>query len=224
MADFEIIEKQGLKMIKATIRNETIRSESGAMHYMKGHVEIESKMPGAGGLLKSMVTKENVFRPIYTGTGEVYFGPPIFGEYTVLELGGEAWVLDRGAYVCSDVTIEVGAFRNKAISGLVGGEGFFQTKVEGAGKVVVQSPGPMEAVDLTNERLTVDGSFAIARQAHLDYRVRKATKGVLGSMTSGEGLVNVIEGTGRVFIAPVPNVYQNLADHMGTLSASRPSK
>jgi uncharacterized protein (AIM24 family) len=35
--------------------------------------------------------------------------------------------------------------------------------------------------------------------------VQKATKGLISSLRSGEGLVNIIEGTGTVFISPIPN-------------------
>ncbi|MBN1516504.1 AIM24 family protein [Candidatus Sumerlaeota bacterium] len=212
MAKFEVVEQQGLKMIKASIMNETIRAESGALHYMLGNIELEVQMPSAKGFLKSMVTQENVFKPTYKGTGEIFFGPPIFGEYHMLQLNGDAWILDKGAYVCSDGTVEIGAHRNKAIAGLLGGEGFFQTKAEGTGTCVIQAWGPIQTIDLQNQRLTVDGSFAVARQASLNFSVKRATKGLLGSAASGEGLVNVIEGTGRVYIAPVPNIYNNLVN------------
>ncbi len=214
MATFEIIEKQGLKMVKATIDNETIRAEAGALHYMKGLIQLESKTPSAKGFLKSMVTQESIFRPTYTGTGEIFFGPPTFGEYTMLDLANEAWVLDKGAYVCSDIAIDVGVYTNKAISGLLSGEGFFQTKVEGSGRLVIHSDGPLEAIDLQSERLAVDGKFAVARHANLNFSVQKAAKGLLGSMTSGEGLLNIIEGTGRVLLSPVPNLYANLLNEM----------
>jgi uncharacterized protein (AIM24 family) len=210
MATFEIIETQGLKMVKANIANETIRAEAGALHYMRGMINLESKTPSAKGFLKSMVTQESIFRPTYTGTGEIYFGPPIFGEYSFLDLENEGWILDKGACVCSDVGIEVGVFANTAITGLVSGEGFFQTQVKGTGRVVIQSPGPLETIELDSERLAVDGSFAVARQSHLDLKVQRAAKGILGSMTSGEGLLNIIEGTGRVLLSPVPNLYVNL--------------
>lgn len=214
MATFEIVEQQGLKMVKATIDNETIRAEAGALHYMRGLIQLETKAPSAKGFLKSIVTQESIFRPTYTGTGEIFFGPPTFGEYTTLELNDEAWVLDKGAYVCSDIAIEVGVFTNKAISGLISGEGFFQTKVEGCGRVIIHSPGPLETIELNNERLSVDGKFAVARQAHLNFSVQKATKGILGSIASGEGLLNVIDGSGRVLLAPVPNLYMNLINEM----------
>jgi uncharacterized protein (AIM24 family) len=216
MSTFEIIAQQGLKMIKATINNETIRAESGALHYMQGRIELKTPMPSAGGILKSMVTAETIVRPTYTGTGTIFFGPPIFGEHMILELNNEAWVLDRGAYVCSDNSVEVGAFRNKAMSALMSGEGWFQTKVEGKGKVVLQAQGPVQAIDLRDDKLVVDGSFAVARQAQLDFSVQRATKGLLGSAASGEGLVNVIQGTGRVYIAPIPNAHVALGHQIAS--------
>lgn len=214
MASFEIIERQGLKMIKAVIKNETIRAEAGAMHYMRGQVELESKMPSAGSFLKSMVTQETIFKPTYSGVGEIYFGPPIFGEYTILNLQNEEWILDKSAYVCSDNTVEVGSFRNKAVAGFMSGEGFFQTRASGTGKLVIQSQGPLEIIDLVNDKLVVDGNFAVAREARLQFSVKRASKSILGSMTSGEGLVNVIEGTGRVYLAPVANVNVNLVHYI----------
>ncbi|MFK7990142.1 MAG: AIM24 family protein [Sandaracinaceae bacterium] len=210
MPHFEIVEHEGQKLIKATIQNETIRAESGALHYMFGQIEMTSKAPSAGGFLKSMVSGENVFKPTYTGTGEIHFGPPIFGEYLVMQLNNEEWILDQGAYVCSDMGIEVDVFRNKALTGLVGGEGLFQTKVRGTGTLVLIAPGKIQTYTLQGHKLAVDGNYAIARSASLDYSVQRASKSLVGSFTSGEGLLNVFQGTGTVLLAPVPNLYQNL--------------
>ncbi|WP_066425438.1 AIM24 family protein [Anabaena sp. 4-3] len=203
MANFEIIEKESLRLVKITLQNETVRTESGAMYYIRGNITMQSQAPSAGGFLKSLATGENIFRPTYTGTGELYLEPSLSG-YHILELDGDEWILDSGAYWASDGTIEVGIERNKFISGLIGGEGLFQTKVKGRGKVVMVAQGPVEVIHLRNERLVVDGNFAIARTPSLNYRVEKATKSLLGSMTSGEFLVNTFEGTGTVLITPVP--------------------
>ena len=127
-----------------------------------------------------------------------------------MELTEAVWILDKGAFVCSEDTVEVGAFRNKAMSAMFSGEGMFQTKVEGVGKVVIQADGPIEKIDLNNDRLTVDGSFAVAREACLDFSLQKAAKSLLASAGSGEGIVSVIEGTGTVYLAPIPNVYASL--------------
>jgi uncharacterized protein (AIM24 family) len=210
-------------MIKAVIQNETIRAEAGALHYMRGQIEMESKAPSAGGILKGMVSGETVFKPTYTGTGEIYFGPPIFGEYIILELNNQEWILDRGAYVCSDIGVEVDVYRNKAASALLGGEGLFQTLVRGTGKVVIQSPGKAEWIQLNGEKLSVDGSFAIARSSTLSFAVQRASKSLIGSMTSGEGLLNTFQGQGYVLLAPVPNLYQNLINQARYIPAQQPT-
>ena len=203
MADIEIVDNEGMKMVKVNLSGDSIRSESGALHYMQGDIEMQTKAPSVGGFLKSMVSGEDIFRPTYKGMGEVYFGPPTLGEYHILEVEGEM-ILDQGAYICSDIDIEIGIFRNKGMSMLAGGEGIFQTSVKGKGNVVVYSQGPLQVIHLENDTLTVDGSFAVARDASLQFTTQLLGKG-LSKIAGGEGFVNIIRGTGRVYLAPVPN-------------------
>ncbi len=60
----------------------------------------------------------------------------------------------------------------------------------------------MEIV-LQEDVLKVDGNFAIAWSNSLDFTVERSGKSLIGSAASGEGLVNVYRGTGRVLLAPV---------------------
>jgi uncharacterized protein (TIGR00266 family) len=201
MAKFEVIDREGMRLVKITMQNETVRAEAGAMYYMRGQIQMESKGTGGlGGLIKSAVTGEALFRPTYTGTGELYLEPS-FAGFHILELQGEEWVMDRGSYYASEGTVEITAKRNNLITGFLGKEGWFQTMARGSGKVVLQTPGPIREINLKNNRLVVDGNFAVARQGNLTYRVEKAAKSLLGSVVSGEGFVNVYEGTGKVLIA-----------------------
>ena len=214
MADIEIVDTEGMKMVKVILSGDGIRSESGALHYMQGDIEMQTKAPGVGGFLKSMASGEDIFRPTYKGTGEVYFGPPTLGEYHILEIEGEM-ILDQGAYICSDLDIEVGVFRNKGMTTmLASGEGFFQTSVKGKGNVVIHSQGPLQVIHLENDTLTVDGSFAVARDSSLQFTTEMLGKSLLSKFAGGEGFVNVIRGTGRVYLSPVPNKLMTLMNGM----------
>jgi uncharacterized protein (AIM24 family) len=210
---FEIVEKETLRFLKAEFENSAVRYESGGMYYMQGNLELEANLPSAGGFLKSMVTRESVVKPVIKGSGIVWFEPS-FGNFTIMDLKGEEWILDKGAYFASEMGIEIGSFTNKSISGLFSGEGFFQTKVSGFGKVVIHSNGPLETVELNNGKLVVDGSFAVARQASVQLTVSKANKGIFGSMISGEGIVNTFTGTGKVLIAPAANKYITIINYL----------
>ena len=49
----------------------------------------------------------------------------------------------------------------------------------------------------------VDGNMAIAWSGSLNFTVERSGKSLIGSAASGEGLVNVYRGTGKVLLAPV---------------------
>lgn len=213
---FEVVEKETLKFLKAEFDNSAVRYESGGMYYMQGNLDLEANMPTAGGFLKSMVTRESVVKPVIRGSGTVWFEPS-FGNFTIMDLKNEEWILDKGVYFASEMGIEIGSFTNKSISGLFSGEGFFQTKVSGSGKVVILSNGPLETIELNNGKLVVDGSFAVARQASVQLTVSKANKGIFGSMISGEGIVNTFTGTGKVLIAPAANKYITMINYLSSI-------
>ena len=58
-------------------------------------------------------------------------------------------------------------------------------------------------IDLSNDVLKIDGNFAIAWSSSLEFTVERSGKSLIGSAASGEGLVNVYRGTGRVLMQPV---------------------
>ena len=56
---------------------------------------------------------------------------------------------------------------------------------------------------LDHDVLKIDGNMAIAWSGSLDFTVERSGKTLIGSAASGEGLVNVYRGTGKVLLAPV---------------------
>lgn len=96
--------------------------------------------------------------------------------------------------------------RTNLSSAVLGGEGLFNTALTGKGIAVLESPVPAEEliiVDLDKDVVRIDGNMAIAWSNTLEFTVERTTSTLIGSAASGEGLVNVYRGTGRVLIAPV---------------------
>ena len=58
-------------------------------------------------------------------------------------------------------------------------------------------------VILENDELKIDGNLAVCWSSNLEFTVERSTKTLVGSAVSGEGLVNVYRGTGRVLMCPV---------------------
>ncbi|WP_343217817.1 AIM24 family protein [Halotia branconii] len=43
----KFIERESLHLVKITLQNETVRTESGAMYYIHGNITMQSKTPSA---------------------------------------------------------------------------------------------------------------------------------------------------------------------------------
>ena len=89
---------------------------------------------------------------------------------------------------------------------MFGKEGFFNLCLTGDGFVVCESATPKEElvlVELNNDVLKIDGNLAVAWSPSLSFTVERSGKSLIGSAASGEGLVNVYRGTGKVLMAPV---------------------
>ena len=207
MAEFRIHELEGVRYVDVHLNREMVRAESGALSYMIGDISIHSQVvPSLGGLVKSLLADEAVFRPTYTGTGVITLESSL-GGFHVLELQGESWILERGTYWASEGNIEVKYHRERVETSLWAGEGpiYLQTKVSGHGKVVLTTRGPVEELQLeSGKKVVAEGKYVICRTGDVTFKVRRPTKNFLGRFTSGEKRVRVYEGTGRILLNPAP--------------------
>ena len=206
-----------LKQIRIVLNESGVKVQPGALSYMKGDIDIQTKVGGVLGLgrklIASKLTGETVFKPYYTGTGEIFLEPS-FNHYALIELEDDEVIIDDGMFFACEDEIEITVSMQKNISSSVfGKEGLFQTKLRGSGIAALEIPVPESEIFkcvLINDTLKVDGSFAILRTGNIDFSVEKSSKSVAGSLTNGEGLVNVYRGTGEVWIMPTKNVYDRI--------------
>ncbi len=185
---------------------------AGSMQWTLGNVEVTSDVKGVGDLLgkaiKGAVTKEAAVKPKYKGKGILMLEPTY--RHIILEDLAE-WptgiVLDDGMFLACESTVQQNVvMRSNLSSAVFGNEGLFNLKLEGNGIVALESFVPRDElieVTLENDVLKVDGNFAVAWSGSLEFTVEKSTKTLIGSGLSGEGLVNVYRGSGKVLLAPV---------------------
>ncbi len=200
------------RQVLIELDNDEYTISTGAMQWSVGKVEMETGIKGAGDFigkaLKGAVTKESAVKPVYRGKGILVLEPTY--RYILLEDLSEwegGMVLDDGMFLaCSSNVNQSVVARSNLSSAVFGGEGLFNLKLEGTGVTALESLVPRdELVEITleNDVLKVDGNFAVAWSGTLDFTVEKSSKTLIGSGISGEGLVNVYRGTGRVLLAPI---------------------
>lgn len=224
------VQKAGmhLKQVKVTLNGSGVIVEPGALYFHKGDIACDANIGGVGGLAKKMLknklTNESAFNPLYKGTGEIFLEPS-FSHFLVVTLDNGTIIVDKGIFYCSESSLEVGVASQKNITaGLFGGDGWFQTKISGTGTCILESPVPMGEIlkyTLDNEKLQVDGNFALLRSDSVKFSVERSGKGIAGKLTSGEGLLQTFEGTGTVWLAPTQPVYNTIsAGSVSSLAAA----
>lgn len=185
-------------------------TQAGAMQWMLGNVNMGSGVKGVGNLLGKMasaaVTKETAIKPVYTGNG-VMMLEPTYRHILLMDVS--EWgtvVLDDGLFLaCEDTLQQKTVARSNLSSAVLGGEGLFNLALSGNGIAALESPVPVEELiefNLENDVVKIDGNMAIAWSGSLNFTVEKSGKSLLGSAASGEGLVNVYRGTGKILMAP----------------------
>ena len=189
-----------------------ITLQAGAMQWTVGDVNATTGVKGVGDLfgkaLRGSVTGESAIKPEYTGNGTLVLEPTY--KHILLidtaEWGGSV-VLDDGLFLACESKLKHKAVaRSNFSSAVAGGEGLFNLGIQGNGILCLESKCPKEElieIELNNDVLKVDGNFAIAWSGSLNFTVERSGKSLVGSAASGEGLVNVYRGTGRVLLAPV---------------------
>ena len=200
------------RQVVCDVARSPITVQAGAMQWMVGNVNATTGLKGVGDLLgkamRGKVTGESAIKPEYTGTGTLVLEPTYkhIILLNVAEWNGSV-VLDDGLFLACEAGLKHKAvMRSNLSSAVAGGEGLFNLGITGSGVVCLESDCPKEElieIALENDVLKVDGNMAIAWSGTLDFTVERSGKTLLGSAASGEGLVNVYRGTGKVLLAPV---------------------
>lgn len=189
-----------------------ITTQAGAMQWFIGDINCTTGIKGARDLMgkafRGKATGESAIKPEYKGKGLLVLEPTY--RYPIL-LDASEWpggiVLDDGLFLACESTLDHSTvMRSNLSSALAGGEGLFNLKLSGDGVVCIEADCPYEElieVNMKNDELKIDGNFAVAWSAGLKFTVERSGKSLLGSAASGEGLVNVYRGTGRVLMMPV---------------------
>jgi uncharacterized protein (AIM24 family) len=189
-----------------------ITLQAGAMQWTVGGVNATTGVKGVGDLfgkaLRGSVTGESAIKPEYTGNGLLVL-EPTYKHILLIDVAdwGGSIVLDDGLFLACESRLKHKAvMRSNFSSAVAGNEGLFNLGIQGNGILCLESECPREElveIVLENDVLKVDGNMAIAWSGSLDFTVERSGKSLIGSAASGEGLVNVYRGTGKVLLAPV---------------------
>ena len=206
------------RQVICTLGASNITLQAGAMQWILGDVHATTGIKGVGDFfgkaVRGKMTGESAIKPEYTGNGLLVL-EPTYKHILLLDVG--AWngsiVIEDGMFMACDAALKHKAvMRSNLSSAVAGNEGLFNLGLQGNGVVCLESNVPKEElveIELHDDVLKIDGNMAIAWSGSLEFPVERSGKSLIGSAASGEGLVNVYRGTGKVLMMPtakMPNI------------------
>lgn len=199
------------RQLVCDVGQDNITIKAGGMQWIAGDVNATTGVKGVGDFIgkafRGAVTKEPTIKPEYTGNGKLVL-EPTYKHILLIDVGnwGQSIIIEDGLFLACDSKLKHKVvMRSNLSSAALGGEGLFNLGLQGEGVLALESHVPREdliEVELKNDELKIDGNMAIAWSSSLSLTVEKSSKTMMGSAASGEGIVNVYRGTGRVLLAP----------------------
>ncbi len=205
---YSISSSKALSYLEVTLNpQETLKYEVGAMIYHDSAIEIKGKSNSGvvRAMAKGLLGGENFFAGFATNNGNVEakiaVAPKAIGEVVKIDINDTQWYLNDGAFLASTQSVDLKIVRQKGlIRGMFANTGgFFILKSVGKGTLFVNSFGEVKEIELKGKDLVVDTGHIIAWQESLDYKV-KTSSGMFNSFKSGEGLITVFSGYGKVLL------------------------
>ena len=195
-------------------KGEAIFCESDAMVMMEANLDLSGTVQG--GILQAAMRRfangESFFQQrieATRGPGDCLLSPTMPGGVEVLEVGTRQYLLSDGAYVAATSGVQVTARSQSIGNALFGGTGgFFIGQSGGTGQLAVNGFGSLFKLDVQpGKDITIDNGHVVAWDSALQYSLSASTntkRGLLGnlvgSMTSGEGMVLKFSGQGQVLV------------------------
>ena len=186
--------------------------EPGTLQYARGRLQVDVRQnAGTGGFFSRAVASagsgESAFATRYAGEGEIWTEATTkHFVLAAMDGPGEALILDDDAFYACDANIALSTHVHRSVQGILSGNGLMQPKLTGAGAFVVESPVPVdeiEVIELDGQgELIVHGDLMLMYSAGLQVELRPLVRGLRNAMRTGEGLVFAMSGRGTAWLTP----------------------
>ncbi|MDR0848509.1 MAG: TIGR00266 family protein [Propionibacteriaceae bacterium] len=211
-------------------QGETCRIERGSMIYRTAGVDLNAKLnakgSGLGALVgavaRSVVSNESMFITEVVSqvpNGQIAIAPSLPGAIVQLDVGQYQYRINDSAFLAMESTVNYTMERQNTGKAVFGGQGgFFVMTTEGYGRLLVNAYGSIKEIQLNNAQgFAIDNGHVVAWDRNLNYNIQLQS-GLMGSIGTGEGLINVFSGTGKVYVQTL-----NLESFAGHLIPFLPS-
>ncbi|MBD2313667.1 TIGR00266 family protein [Desertifilum sp. FACHB-1129] len=182
---------------------ESITAEAGAMTSMDGRLTMKTRFSGGflPGLLKKFFGGESLFVNTFMNQTQqpltLVLTQSTIGDIACEELRGRELCFEPGAYIAHAGQTHLGV-KWAGFKSWFAREGLFKLQVKGTGLVFFGAYGGITKHRVNGE-FVVDTGHLVAYEPTIKMNLGLAG-GLVGSITSGEGVINRLTGNGYIYL------------------------
>jgi uncharacterized protein (TIGR00266 family) len=180
--------------------------EAGGMVSMDADLTMTTEFSGGffQGLVRKFLGGESLFVNVFTNNTNrnlnLVLTQSVIGDIACINLADlpqQKIYFQPGAYIASTLGAHLGV-RWAGFASWIAGEGLFKLELSGKGLVFFGAYGGLSTKQIVGEFI-VDSGHLVAYEPHITMKVGLSS-GLVGSVTSGEGLVNRLSGNGTIYL------------------------
>jgi uncharacterized protein (TIGR00266 family) len=201
---YEIRYKPAFAALFVTLEpGERITAEAGAMTSMDAALTMTTEFSGGlcQALLRSFFGGESLFVNVFKNNTNqpltVVLTQSVIGDIDRIDLSQGEICFQPGAYLAHTSGVNM-SVQWAGFASWLAGEGLFKLKLSGQGRVFFGAYGGITKKQISGQ-FVVDSSHLVAYEPNIKMTIGLAS-GLVGSITSGEGLVNRLSGNGLIYI------------------------
>lgn len=180
--------------------NDTIYVDSNMVAYVSGNINLDSKNEATNSL-KSFWINKDCYKPKFQGTGKIFLHATLGSFYKFALKEGEEMIINPYAFVACRESITVTPKINFSLRRFLTGIPMVDLSVKGNGNVMSLMSGPVQEIQLKNEKFLAIGVEIAAYSPLLN-----VTRELVGkNWLSGPKMARIFRGTGSIFFTPIPN-------------------
>lgn len=201
---YEIRYKPAFATLYVTLNpGESITAEAGAMTSMDAQLSMRTQFSGGliPGLLKKFLGSESLFVNVFTNETQrslnLVLTQSTVGDIERIDLSQGNICFQPGAFIAHSPGVKMN-LQWAGFSSWLAGEGLFKLKLSGTGRAFFGAYGGITKKHVQGEFI-VDSGHLVAYEPQLRMQIGLVS-GLLGSVTSKEGLVNRLSGQGDIYL------------------------
>ncbi len=184
--------------------NESIIAEAGSMSQMDPRLKMRTRFNGGNfisAILRKVFGGESLFVNEYWNSSseqlEIQLTLVSPGDIICIEVENSNLAIQPGSFLASSSSVQW-SLKWSGFSSFFAREGLFKMVPQGQGKLFLSSFGAIEERNIDGVYI-VDSGHLVAWEQTLSFQL-KMSSGLFASMTSGEGFVTRLEGSGKVYL------------------------